>query len=421
MQQGILKLSSGATVGTAYTPEAAKVEAAGNTYPEDATDALKGANYLLHRWSFNCGSLYDSIAARKATVYGDIEPDVVGEGENMITTSLRDDKSTYLDLGPGLFGDSDGDFTVEIWATVRQAANDGALVFIGKDVVDSNGEPITALRINTSQGKVASRKDKAYSSITSDSLYLGVPVAGTMYHHSIVFKRKSNGAYDATVCRRDSAGNTVGSVVSLAGVLSPCLHADRFCFAAAPAYSANTRGLKIDEVRIWKAALSDEQLAKNAVLGPDELPLLDMGDDYASIGPVDIAEDAVFDLGGNTISYGSVSGAGTVRNGTITVSDALAPSGDTMEIAAGTTVKVTGDIVFGEGDCLNVKGTLDLTEATVRYASTSPVRSTVTLATATDGGAILGPAAAADVSHGILSVTASSVTVSPRGLLIIVE
>ena len=415
VKQGTLKLSSGATVGAAYTPEMAKVEAAGNTYPENASDALKGANYLLHRWSFNCGSLYDSVAAKKATVYGDIEPDVIGANENLITTPLLSNASTYLDLGSGLFGESESDFTVEFWASVLQSAGDGELAVIGK-----SGNSQTLIFINTATGLVKARVNGAGH---NDNKYLGAHVPGTMYHYSIVFKRNANGKYDTTVCRRDSAGEVVGTSLSLAGSpFSPYLHADSFCFAASPAFpNVNTRGIKVDEVRIWKAALSDAQLAKNAILGPDELPLLDMGDDYDSIGPVDIAEGAVFDLGGNSISYGSLSGAGTVKNGTIIVTDALTPVGGTMEIAAGTTVKVTGEIVFGEGDSLNVKGTLDLREATVKYVSTSRLESAVSLAMATDGGTILGPPAAIDDSRYFISVSPSSVKVSPKGFSLIIR
>ena len=417
VKQGTLKLSSGATVGAAYTPEMAKVEAAGNTYPENASDALKGANYLLHRWSFNCGSLYDSVAAKKATVYGDIEPDVIGENANLITTPLLSNASTYLDLGSGLFGDGESDFTVEFWASVLQSAGDGELAVIGK-----SGNSQTLIFINTAIGLVKARVNGAGH---NDNKYLGTHVPGTMYHYSIVFKRNANGKYDTTVCRRDSAGEVVGTSLSLAGSpFSPYLHADSFCFAASPAFpNVNTRGIKVDEVRIWKAALSDAQLAKNAILGPDELPLLDMGDDYDSTGPVDIAEGAVFDLGGNSISYGSLSGAGTVKNGTITVTDALTPLGGTMEIAAGTTVKVTGEIVFGEGDScsLNVRGTLDLREATVKYVSTSRLESTVSLAMATDGGIILGPPAAIDDSRYFISVSPSSVKVSPKGFSLIIR
>jgi hypothetical protein len=355
---------------------------------------LKGANYLLHRWSFNCGSLYDSVAAKKATIYGDIEPDVVGAKANLIATENRSDISTYLDLGSGLFGDSDGDFTVEFWVN-RTGMNDGKLVTIGR-----NGDSRTEFYINT-KGQTLSRVDGKNGFQGGTPIQLGEPVIGTMYHYSVVFKRNANGSYDTTICRRNSAGEVVGNVVSLVGaIFSPHLYADTFCFAATPAHPGeNTRGLDIDEVRIWKAALSDAQLTKNAQLGPDRLPLLGMGDDYASTGPVDIAEGATFDLGGNTIAYGSLTGSGTVSNGTLALTDTIETHGLTV----------------------GANGILDLTQATVVCPDVD-TQTAVRLVTVADGGRIVGPVKASRLPKGyVLRQTASGVSAVKCGFILIVK
>ena len=77
----------------------------------------------------------------------------------------------------------------------------------------------------------------------------------------------------------------------------------------------------IDEVRIYSRALSTGELAdlyanNGASRNGGRLP---------DATPVSVAQGALLDLGGTTGNFGSLSGAGTVTNGTVTVSGVLSP------------------------------------------------------------------------------------------------
>ena len=409
VQEGALKLAVGATVGAAYAPDTGKVEAEGNAYPADATGALASANYLLHRWSFTGRSRYDSVAAVKAEAHGDIDVDVVGDKENLFETPDGSGNATFLDLGSGLFGAEEGDFTVEFWAC-RKGDRDGKLLVIGM-----KNDSSTELYINN-YGQTWSRVggDGGHASVTS--IQMGKPELDKMYHYSIVFRHRADGRYDTTIRRKDpETGDTHGNAVSFEGAsFSPVANADSFCLGATPAHDDKTVPLEIDEVRIWKAALSDAQLAKNALLGPDELPLLNMD---GSSGPLHVTSGATFDLGGNDISYGALAGGGTVTGGTLAV-EKIEVDG-AMRLDADVTV--TRELVFGEGDSIVTSGTLDISGATIRY--TDPVVSgRQVLVSVTGEGRITGSAVPKfDQDRGVIKATASEISVVKPGFVLTVR
>lgn len=226
----------------------------------------------------------------------------------------------------------------------------------------------------------------------------------------------TNGKRDVRFRLKDATtGATLGENVCAGRTYSPIQHQDIFAFGFSYHNEADGK-LDLDEVRIWRAALSDAQLTANAVRGPDELPILGF---QSGSGPVRIASGATFDLGGNTISYPGLAGAGTIRNGTITVAKlnvtgAMRLDGD---------VTVTDELVFEEGASLVVAGTLDMSGASVRYAHPISVPRLV-LAT-TDGlGAIIGKPSAVDIGDNKgykLSATRDHIAVVRNGMMVIVK
>ncbi|MBR0067156.1 MAG: hypothetical protein IJQ00_06140 [Kiritimatiellae bacterium] len=403
---GTLALASGATVGTAFSAPGAEDDG-GNSYPDAPSDALVAQNYLLHRWSFRHGSVVDSIAGNVATVHDDNAAGAdIAFGDDAVTLPGGSTKCVrYLDLGSGLFGNEDGEFTVEFWARIPNWS-------VGSKILTIGNSGTQEIFINMAGGVCARGSGEGLVNAWSAST---VP-AGTMCHFSIVVGKATNGKRDVRFRLKNvETGETLGENVCAGRSYSPILHQNIFAFGYS--YHSEVDGkLELDEVRIWKAALSDAQLTVNALRGPDDVPLLGM---EGGSGPVKVASGATFDLGGNTISYPGLTGAGTVRNGTMTVetlnvTGAMRLEGD---------VTVTGAIVFAEGASLVTTGTLNIAGATVRY--TQPISvSRLVLATAESGGSITGTPAAIDlgVNRGYrLSVTSSAIKALKTGLMVIVK
>ncbi len=380
VNDGTLALASGVTVGAAFSVPTSD-DAGGNSYPASPSASLVAQNYLLHRWSFNNGSEVDSIAGNVATVHDDNAAEAnIGFKDGVVSLLRgRTKGGRYIDLGSGLFGDEDGEFTVEFWARVPDWSTSSKLLTIG-----NSGTQEIFLNI---PGGVCARGASNETLISAWGAST-VP-GGTMCHFSIVIGRATDGKRDVRFRLKDATtGETYADTICPNRTYSPIQHQNVFAFGYSYHNEVDAK-MDIDEVRIWRAALSDEQLTANVMCGPDDVPLLNF---TASSGPLKIASGATLDLGGNTIEYPGLAGAGTVRNGGITI-ESLNVSG-AMRLDADVTV--TGEIVFAEGSSLVTTGTLNIAGATVRYVAPISIPSLV-LASAEDGGRIVGVPAAVDL------------------------
>ena len=407
VNEGTLALASGSTVGAAFSAPAAEDDG-GNSYPDSPSAALVAQNYLLHRWSFRHGSVVDSIAGNVATVHDDDpgESNCAFLDESVSLYGGTTKCVRYLDLGSGLFGKEDGEFTVEFWARIPNWSAKSKLLTIGNSLTQE-------IFMNIPGGVCA--RGTSGEAMASSWGTTTVP-AGTMCHFSIVIGKATNGSRDVRfILKNAETGATYADATCTGRTYNPILHQNRFAFGYS--YHNEVDGkLEVDEVRIWKAALSDAQLTANAVRGPDDVPLLNM---EGGAGPVKVASGATFDLGGNAISYSGLAGAGTVRNGAMTVETLVVTGAMRLE----GDVTATGELVFAEGASLATTGALDIDGATVRY--TLPISgSRLVLATAEGGGSITGVPAAVDfgANRGYrLSVTASAIKVARTGTMVIVR
>lgn len=407
VNEGTLALASGATVGAAFTAPATEDDG-GNAYPESPSAALVAQNYLLHRWSFNHGSVVDSISGNIATVHDD-NPGEANAAFMDDVVSLYGGTTRgvrYLDLGPGLFGEEDGEFTVEVWARIPNWSSSSKLVTIGKS---SSQE----MFVNISGGVCA--RGASTEGVVNAWNSSTVP-AGTMCHFAILIGKTTNGKRDVRFVLRDAAtGEIYADALLESRSYSPILHQDMFALG----YSLHNEPdatVEFDEVRIWRAALSDAQLTANAVRGPDDVPLLGM---EGGSGPIRVAAGATFDLGGNTISYPGLAGAGTVRNGVLTIATLNVTGAMRLE----DDVTVTGELVFSKGASLVTTGALDISGAAVKCVDPIPGAKLVLARTET-GGSITGVPAATDLGSNRgyrLLVTQSAITIAKSGFMVIVR
>jgi hypothetical protein len=92
-------------------------------------------------------------------------------------------------------------------------------------------------------------------------------------------------------------------------------------------------------------------------------------------GRVSVASGAVLDLDGASQTLTSVSGAGTISNGTLTVSEPLSPAGDTIGTLKVSNIAFNGTLLVNvawDGACDQLVGTgnLNLTGLTLKIADT---------------------------------------------------
>jgi hypothetical protein len=116
----------------------------------------------------------------------------------------------------------------------------------------------------------------------------------------------------------------------------------------------NYRGnIQIGEVMVFNVALSDAARRNAEVYLKEKWLLL-------SRGLVNVADGAVLDCGGASQALTSVSGGGTISNGTLTVTEALVPAGDGIGIQRVSNLALKGTLrvnVTADGACDQLVGT----------------------------------------------------------------
>ncbi|HRR34728.1 MAG TPA: autotransporter-associated beta strand repeat-containing protein [Kiritimatiellia bacterium] len=117
-------------------------------------------------------------------------------------------------------------------------------------------------------------------------------------------------------------------------------------------------------------------------------------------GRIDLASGAALDLDGSACVLTEIQGSGTVSNGTLTVTEAFSPAGNTvgtLNVAGATLcgVLLVDVTETGACDCLVGSGNLDLTGLTLQIANPDSLSRVVTYTVATCSGTLTGPFAAA--------------------------
>ena len=235
----------------------------------------KSPAFLIHRWSFN-KSLLDSATGGLASCIGDGNLLWNEDGTALKLTGGAGCVRGVL-LGKNVIPTDGTPFTVEVWATHRSVRSWSRIFEFGtsyKNMLNmcwTAGDSLEEDRFQLYDGfpRHYSRDDKILAPYG-----IGVP-----YHISMVVEpnREGDGFTHFTFARRDTktgailacGGDKVGIPWNIRQLRDGCLylgthnqHPNRTSDAVAD----------YDEVRIWRAALSEGQLSINAKNGPDELP-----------------------------------------------------------------------------------------------------------------------------------------------------
>ena len=374
-----------------------------------ATDEIKANDYLLHRWNFN-GNIKDLVGSNDAVFKGSTPPDYLGGNKVRLTGGGRG--RSWIDLGSDILPAELGDtpFTIECWVTQREQRNwCQAFAFGWNGRNDDNaaggtsGFIVTMRRGDTSYAlsfNPCGARESANISVTSSAL-----AANVEYHIAATVTPSGDGnsatmnlyVFDART------GTKVGSITKQLTNWTTSKIVQKNFRLGHSWWNDYDLMADYDEVRVWAAALSEEQLSTNAALGPDVLPTIAK---RHSSTRLDVAQNAVVDLGGNTLSQAEVTGTGEIKNGTLNVTGRLMPGGDgtvgTLTLAADATV--TGTLRLDVGDLVVCEGGLDLSKIDVEVADPSQLRGPFVFATSAAGG-ITGPVRSLDVKGYIVSVS----------------
>ena len=324
---------------------------------------------LIHRWSFADGSLADSVGGSTAVKMGGGE---ITFADGAVTLPGGGNGTCYLSMGTDVVPAS-GEVTIEIWGTQNEVRDWSRIFCIGTAANDfltmawSNGGNVNNDFVQLKN----SGTDYIWSTGT-----MAPYAVGTKYHISMRIVPQEDGKSNISWAKRDSATGELlksGSKVT-SGAWTTARYVGRSLWIG-HGFENSDASATYDEVRIWRGALQDDQLALNAKLGPDKVaaPLA-----QGKCGALNIAAGATLATPDDGIACTRLSGEGTLEAlSKLRVEESLDIAGE----AAGTftvdgVLEVTGDWILSCGsakrsDRIVGVGTLDVSGATLepRYAN----------------------------------------------------
>ena len=261
------------TAGKAMTLAATLTDAVGN---------LAQSN-LVHRWSFNGGSLADSVGSIAARTVGS---NVAGisTADDQITLPGGAHDSARVELGNGsvaVLPDSSDGLTLEMWATLHSKTMNWDRVFsINQNWVNSQSTRFLSLCWTTSEyprdyffAHWNSWADQGIWDVVTDSA--NPHRLGYEEHIAAVFAPPAEGesAWTVTIYRHDAESSRFvmsKKITSIEASWTPAYLSDTLI---ALGYSYDTgnpdANASYNEVRVWNKALTADDLVRSAMLGPD--------------------------------------------------------------------------------------------------------------------------------------------------------
>ena len=323
----------------------------------DAVGNLAQSN-LVHRWSFNDGSLADSVGSIAARTIGS-NTGAISTADDQITLPGGAHNSARVVLGDGattVLPDSSAGVTLEMWATLHSKTLNYDRVFsINKNWNDSQSDRFFSLCWTTSNDPADfffahwnSWGDQGTWGVVTDS---NAPYrTGREEHIAAVFAPPAEGesAWTVTIYRHDAETSQFvksKKITSNNASWTPA-HLSDTLIALGYSFDPGNPDAKAsyNEVRVWNKALSADDLVRSAMLGPDA--------DFA-VKPALVKTGA----GSLTLASGnSYAGATEVRNGTLALGAVEMPyrrwsftDGSRTDSIAGSAMAAQGAPTYADG------------------------------------------------------------------------
>ncbi|MBQ5531770.1 MAG: hypothetical protein IIT98_07215, partial [Kiritimatiellae bacterium] len=375
------------TLTAAAIPAASTVKVAAGTLAlsNGGDNTAARVESLAHRWSFNDGTLADSVtgSADGTRNVGDNE---ISGGMLHLPGGYKNTK--HVDLGANPITTDSA--TLEFWFTPRANTVWPKMFCLGAN----SGNVVAFTTFRTSNGG-PSGIDVGPNGGTWTGT--GTLSTGVKYHLAVVFDYDSEAG--STTLRAYCFDTTTGL---LAGTIEQTLANWRFTEKITQNYFClgysfwNDRDANIDydEVRVWNTALTRTEIERNLATGPDAA--FETGD---TVRKIELASGGTLDLGGNTLRQPTIAlGGGTLRNGTLVV---------------------TGTIDLHVGDSIVNTGTIDLSGATVNLVDPENLDGTYTFISGS--GTVTGKPAAVNVPNGwTVGVAGGKACIRKTGIAVIV-
>ncbi len=303
---------------------------------------------LAHRWSFK-GDLKDSITGEEGEIIGSKASEAKNE-DGVIKLPGGSKGSCYIELGANKL--SGNNVTIEMWITLRELRNwVRGFVFCTQDLKN-----IVAfcIRRKDTDGNVCSFQCCNSSQFTDKVLELN-----KTYYVALVFE--DNGAGGVIIRQYLKEANAEGFLWTNTFTkdnwsVSQNAGQDYMWLGHSDGNDYDTKA-DYDEMRIWSSALTTEEIAKSASLGPNAS--LDFGE-------LEIKSGATLDLGGNTLTTTTLSAYGTLKNGNVIISKLVnANANESLTVSSGATLDITkADISFTDSEDIARSGLVIATSLT---------------------------------------------------------
>lgn len=417
--------------------------------------SISTADYegMTHRWSFDGGSLVDSIGGAEAETVGSVARN---DGSIVLAGGAAGSSQVKLLSGQGgnvAFPTDGRGWTMEMWLTQKSVQKYGRIFACG-------------LKKNSNDLFLSSNKGgaNAYYLCFSkeDRTTTFVLQNNVRYHLAFTMEKQANGSWWGTVMFRNPETGALLDrlVVKTATDWSPSnIDQSTGLWLGNGAWGDPDPNIEYHEIRTYNRALTDAELEANVLAGADQVPAfrkvgankltLTGANTYkagtaveagtlalasgASLPQTDVrvAANATLDLNGASQTVKSLSGAGTVKGGTLTVCKSSSLDGDICPGGDGTigTLTVDGAALSGKlvidvtatgCDKLVSTGALDLSNLAleIRAAGLDRQRS-YKLVTAPS---VTGAFKSVVVPKGwLVNVTATGVELSRSGLILVVQ
>lgn len=219
-----------------------------------SSNASKLKKDLIHRWSFN-GNFKDSIGKSEGKTIGDNVK--FEKGQVRLCPG-----GGYIDLGANIIPAGEAEYTIEIWAT-KYSIQFWARVF---QVADNwgNADYYWSWNYETNASKWGMKFAGTHMFSTSHNDGTGI---GVENHFVVVYShdKEKKAYFDLYILRG-------GNIYWYRKVRGGWFTSQSAFWLGHGVYDESTPDATYNEVRIWKRALTEEEVMRSAKLGPDKLP-----------------------------------------------------------------------------------------------------------------------------------------------------